>query len=838
MPKRRDELDRVGVELCQLAMELNWGPNDMDELSKRIPDRGKVSTARAHLNRFRERLSAVESAKISVDEATAKVSELQNRLQRRGDTSDVSVLAAVYRSTRTSDVNITLRIHTAALELEDAKAHIHQSLDLLRPRVANEKILQSFSVPPHDTVQTYRDSLREFNQRLLDCQRRIGNTNQEIKKYRKNRQLLERDNEVVANEDIVHARAHRNTGWSLIRRSYVDDTSISKDDILAFTNSEKSIIDTYEEAVSSADMLADKRFNNAEASAHLTEINRKLAEQEEVLNILNEEASELNNQQTARRTKWRKMWTEAPFEPLSPDEMLEWLSYRTAILHAVEKRQKIERQHAALLQEESQIRVQLIDELATAGVVLDTQKNLSLAVILEIAADKLRQNEVEIEAQRQLDESHRQEIAELDRKNTTLKTAEEALLQWKEQWADVLAAAGLDPKTDPEAADDQLEAIDRMRTRFDKHNELRHERIGKIERDIKVFDQDVSTLTENIVPDLSGNQPEEVMIEIDRRLAEAKRTKDKQQEKEDTITSLEQQIAESEITGYKALEDIDRLKNIGGVTDIDQLKTVIGKSDEMRKLKLEHKQLLQTLETESDGLNIVELEKECESADLDQVTAHEASLTQEIMILKEQLQEATECKMAARRNLETVSGEDAAAQAASARQEALAEMQGVAEQYTRVRSAAILLQWAIEQYRKEKQEPLLKHAGSLFSTLTSGSFTRLRVDYNDHDKPMLMGVRSDTETVAVSGMSTGTADQLYLSIRIASVMDYLDRAEPLPFIADDLFINFDDTRTTAGVEALGQLANRTQVILFTHHQRLVEIATAALGTSSHVVTLN
>ena len=79
------------------------------------------------------------------------------------------------------------------------------------------------------------------------------------------------------------------------------------------------------------------------------------------------------------------------------------------------------------------------------------------------------------------------------------------------------------------------------------------------------------------------------------------------------------------------------------------------------------------------------------------------------------------------------------------------------------------------------------------------------------------------------GMSSGTADQLYLALRIAAVEDYLDHAEPMPFIADDLFINFDDKRAAAGFRVLGELAKKTQVLFFTHHEHLLEVARKALG---------
>lgn len=89
----------------------------------------------------------------------------------------------------------------------------------------------------------------------------------------------------------------------------------------------------------------------------------------------------------------------------------------------------------------------------------------------------------------------------------------------------------------------------------------------------------------------------------------------------------------------------------------------------------------------------------------------------------------------------------------------------------------------------------------------------------------------------VSGMSAGSADQLYLALRSASIEDYLGRADALPFVADDLFINIDDGRAAAGFRVLGQLSEKTQVLFFTHHQHLVDIARDSLGASVHVVML-
>jgi uncharacterized protein YhaN len=62
--------------------------------------------------------------------------------------------------------------------------------------------------------------------------------------------------------------------------------------------------------------------------------------------------------------------------------------------------------------------------------------------------------------------------------------------------------------------------------------------------------------------------------------------------------------------------------------------------------------------------------------------------------------------------------------------------------------------------------------------------------------------------------------------------------KPLPFVADDLFINFDDDRSLAGFEVLGEIAKKTQVLFFTHHQHLIDVARRALGSSISVTELS
>ena len=59
-------------------------------------------------------------------------------------------------------------------------------------------------------------------------------------------------------------------------------------------------------------------------------------------------------------------------------------------------------------------------------------------------------------------------------------------------------------------------------------------------------------------------------------------------------------------------------------------------------------------------------------------------------------------------------------------------------------------------------------------------------------------------------LSEGARDQLYLALRLAYVEDYASRAEPPPFVGDDLFASFDDVRTAHGLRALAAIGETVQ----------------------------
>ena len=133
---------------------------------------------------------------------------------------------------------------------------------------------------------------------------------------------------------------------------------------------------------------------------------------------------------------------------------------------------------------------------------------------------------------------------------------------------------------------------------------------------------------------------------------------------------------------------------------------------------------------------------------------------------------------------------------------------------------------AVRVVRDERQDPLVRDAGTLFARLTRGSYSGLAAGRGRARDPRREGV-SDRATAAPRPRPRcrrGARDQLFLAFRLASVAAYCAATEPLPFVVDDCLVNFDDPRTEATLDVLADFADRTQVLLFTHHTSIRDAA--------------
>jgi DNA repair exonuclease SbcCD ATPase subunit len=113
--------------------------------------------------------------------------------------------------------------------------------------------------------------------------------------------------------------------------------------------------------------------------------------------------------------------------------------------------------------------------------------------------------------------------------------------------------------------------------------------------------------------------------------------------------------------------------------------------------------------------------------------------------------------------------------------------------------------------------PLLgETAGYILSHLTGGRYDKLTFD-----KTLDASAKASTDAVSRSilTLSAGTADQIYLALRLAVCALVLPTEHPCPLILDDALTNFDDERAALALDYLHALSNDRQIILFTCHKR-------------------
>jgi uncharacterized protein YhaN len=292
---------------------------------------------------------------------------------------------------------------------------------------------------------------------------------------------------------------------------------------------------------------------------------------------------------------------------------------------------------------------------------------------------------------------------------------------------------------------------------------------------------------------------------------------------------LEKEAAADRVLA-QAHERLMPLLEIGNTRDKEILRGWLADADRRSSQRAALSALDIEIVSLGDGLDLTQLLDEVMEVDPDGLKIESIAIEDQLAELSRQIEEQMALLAAARRDFDSLTGGADAAVEASEMAFARAEMEVQAESYVRLRTEAIMLKWAIEKYRREKQAPLLARASALFSTLTLGTYTALLVG-NDSDPARLCGLPAGAERlIPVDGMSEGTVDHLYLALRLAAVEDAVENGINLPFFADDLFINYDDKRAEAGFRVLAELSKKTQVLFFTHHQHLVALAQSAVPT--------
>jgi len=377
-----------------------------------------------------------------------------------------------------------------------------------------------------------------------------------------------------------------------------------------------------------------------------------------------------------------------------------------------------------------------------------------------------------------------------------------------------------------------LDVLDELRVEIAAQLELQG-RLDGIARDASDHDSQVTALADSL--HIAAAPENNVRLgEMRNRLASARSTASILETLGATVASRIEEVAAEDAKLAAAQDSLAELMAETGAADVDELAAAIERSRAARTLRTAVADAETAIKLAGDGKGLEELLEGLEGVDPDGLAAKTQTLSSDLAELNADVAAAAAAHGDARRAFAGLDdGADSAVDAATDAGQARAELAVLAEQYILKRAEAVTLRWAIEQYRERHQDPMLTRASELFSTLTIGRYAALRID-NDGGAQRLLGMRDDGRTVVdVGAMSEGTTDQLFLALRLAAVEQSVTAGVRLPFLADDLFVNFDDDRSEAGFRVLAELAKSTQVLFFTHHPHLARIARSVVGAEVH-----
>jgi uncharacterized protein YhaN len=577
-------------------------------------------------------------------------------------------------------------------------------------------------------------------------------------------------------------------------------------------------------AVSEADRLADRLRREADRSARRVSLEAELLASGRELASLDEEGQRLGRARAEAEAAWRAEWGELGPEVRTPAEMRAWAAryHEVGVLEvrAAELRATLE-----VTRHETE---ELRSQLRAAGAVVEVAARAGVEAWAQAAEDQARREDEARRAHERHREAHRRATAAEAEAEVEVQRAREALREWGERWRAALIEAGQATDVVPDDVLSLLDEADGLHRDLERLSE--HEaQLARTQAERATFDADVRRALAPLVDVVDGLAPQADTLAALGRAHEAllRAQDDAQQVRElDKARELAETQARAAAERAEAARgQLEQLMARAGVTTRQALELAEERSEARRRAEATLQQAEAELEAAGGGLELSALLREVEGQRPEDVAVELAQVTAAHDQLEHALSALDQAIGGERMRQRGVQGAAEAARAAEDAQATVAELRRQVDRWALVRLSAAVLRRHADRYREAHAGPLLARASAHVRVLTRGALVRLEAGL-DGDRPVLQGVREGGARVSLAGMSDGTRDQLYLALRLATLEAYLDerKVEPMPLVVDDILLHFDDDRAAAALTVLGEVSSRAQVLFFTHHSRLVELA--------------
>lgn len=766
------------------------------------------------------------------EQAETSLRETEKRLKaarkERDEIAESGPTDALHRAITAARKQGELDASIQSTQSQLASLQTECAADLSRLTLWEGKLdeVAGLALPSRESIHQFEESYAELSKRIQRLEEKKGELIDALQDTSQRLNEIERVGEVPTEVALNHARSERDAVWQLLRRQWVDSEDVSAK--ASEYQGEGTLPDTFENRLASADEVSDRLRREADRVHALASLQARQEGGQQQAKKIAEQLEATNAERAILDGDWRTIWIPCQIVSRTPREMRAWLDVFEKLRDQVEQLNVLHQKVTELEQNRSTHIKRLNEQLTRLERAGSTSKELEI-VLLECEALASHLDEAK-RKQDSLSKEVKDRESDVESLNEEHRLATEALEAWTTRWAGEMQCLGLRSETSPSEVDDFFENVRALFSKLGEAEKLRI-RINAIDEDAAAFRGEAEAMVVAIAPDLGDLPADDSVVRLNALLSENRSRQTKRQQIEEQIEQATQEIQDSNASIQTMTDRLDALCVEAKCDGHPQLEAAERQSADYLQIKGAIDAIEQEILDAGEGSTIVELEAQAEGIDPDSLPGRITELNDKIEDeLEPRRTELAETKGREEKELELMDGSDHAAVLADQAQATLASIRSDAERYIQVKLAGKILRDQIEHYRQENQGPLVKRASEHFSALTLGSFNGLMTDFNERDEPILAGIRPGGERVTVEGMSSGTRDQLYLALRLASLEKYMESSEPMPFIVDDILVDFDDARSQAALNALAELSERTQVILFTHHTRVVELSKKVHGT--------
>ncbi|TDD83473.1 YhaN family protein [Actinomadura rubrisoli] len=608
-----------------------------------------------------------------------------------------------------------------------------------------------------------------------------------------------------------------------------------RDDLFARFVDDPGMLDSLSEAVRRADGTADQMLRHAERVNRRADLSREIADLEAAVPGHRAAVDEVLAEQESDQRRWEALWEGYPAP--APD-----IGQASKVLDAFDQLQTVARELQDNRIELEGLRKRLnahatrLRHLLRLGedapTVTDTARDsVVFAEMVETARGRLDEHQRIAQDRAAVQRDLASAETDLEEAESAQADAENALAVHDGRWQRFLSSAGLAADrgfdvalTDLEdlslvAADvDAAEALERelqqSEQRISEFGTLLEETFGACGRDVPAsvtgWHDAIDTLARNLQEQRDGAQQRKTLL--------------------NNRANLVAQVAEAdaELRGVESrLLDFSARLNLSSITELE---AAAERATTFREKSTALANIRQTLPA---GGELDRLREEAKKTSTEELADELAELDERIERLETARTAWLERRAERRRVLDDLDGSAAAARAEAEIAQICAGLAEDAEEYLRLEAARIAIQTCMEEYRNSDQEPVLARAAAMFAQLTCGDYAGLEM--SDEERPSIRAKTSTGTLLTPAALSEGTCDQLYLALRLATLERHAVAGNALPIVVDDLLMSFDEERTEAALRVLDSMADRFQVIVFTHHKHVVEGAVKELpGGRCHI----